>query len=475
MQGLNGFNLALDGYSAVLCAVLAAYVWITDDRRSMVNRCFVGICVANVVMTLGDMASWLWRPPLGSARYGVLMAGTFLFWIMPAPMFLCFTGYIVAYLRGRTSVPKGYLRFSAALFAVYAAGCVASLFNGMFFHVTPEAGYARGEFFLLGQVVPVLLHARNGMIVVRYRACLNAKEKLSFFAYILLPFIAEGVQVPLYGVALMNTAIALATLVVFMNIQASHRAELAERERELAEARGDIMLSQIQPHFLYNTLTAIRELCLTNPEEAAQTVTGFARYLRENMASLTSKDPVPFERELDHVRTYADLERRRFGDRLSVEYDIQTVDFRCPPLVVQPLVENAVRHGVMKRAEGGTVCIQTREDRDAYVVAVVDDGVGCDEGALEGRGPAAPSVPGELESDGAPSAAARRGGSCRARETTHQARRGAGPSEHQHVGIRNVRLRLREVCDATLDIRSAPGRGTVAEIRIPKRKERELS
>lgn len=460
MQGLNGFNLALDGYSAVLCAVLAAYVWITDDRRSMMNRCFVGICIANVVMVLGDMTSWLWQPPLNDVHYGFLVAGTFLFWIMPAPMFLCFTGYIVAYLRSRTFVPKGYLRFSAALFAVYAVGCVASLFNGMFFHVTPEAGYARGDFFLFGQVVPVLLHARNGMIVARYRACLSAKEKLSFFAYILLPFVAEAIQVPLYGTALMNTAIALATLVVFMNIQASHRAELAERERELAEARGDIMLSQIQPHFLYNTLTAIRELCLTDPDEAARTVTGFARYLRENMASLTSKDPVAFERELDHVKTYAELEKRRFGDRLNVEYDIKAVDFRCPPLVVQPLVENAVRHGVMKRAEGGTVRIQTREDRDAYVVAVSDDGAGCDQGLLEGR---------DRRARGA------QGGSRRSHDAADRSHQGAELLEHQHVGIRNVRLRLREVCDATLDIRSVPGRGTVAEIRIPKCKERELS
>lgn len=464
MQGLGSFNLAIDGYSAVLCAMLAAYVLVADDRRSMVNRCFVGICVANVVMTLGDMTSWLWQPPLDGVRYGVVLAGTFLFWIMPAPMFLCFTGYIVAYLRRRTPVPKGYLRFSVALFAVYGVGCVASLFNGMFFHVTPEAGYARGDFFLLGQIVPVLLHARNGFIVVRYRKHLDAKEKLSFLAYILLPFVAEGIQVPLFGVALMNTAVALATLVVFMNIQASHRAELAERERELAEARGDIMLSQIQPHFLYNTLAAIRELCLTDPGEAARAVTGFSRFLRENMASLTSKEPIPFERELRHVQTYADLERRRFGDRLTVEYDIRATDFLCPPLVVQPLVENAVRHGVMKRVEGGTVRVETREGRDAYTIAVVDDGVGFDEGALAEGGSGAGGG-----CAGAPPGAAH------GRDAVHGRWGDAGPCGHQHVGIRNVRLRLRETCNATLDIQSVPGRGTVAEIRIPKSGERDAA
>lgn len=431
------FNLAIDGYSAVLCAVLALYVLVVDDRRNPVNLCFVGICAANVVMTLGDMTSWLWQPPLDATQYVVLLVGSFLFWVMPAPMFLCFTGYIVSYLRRRTAVPKGYLTFSVVLFALYLAGCVASLFNGMFFQVTPDAGYVRGDFFYLGQVVPIVLHARNGLIVVRYCAYLSTKERLSFLAYILLPFIAEAVQAPLFGVALMNTAVAFATLVVFMNIQASHRAELAEREKELAEARGDIMLSQIQPHFLYNTLTAIRELCLTDPSEAASMVTRFSRFLRENMASLTSKEPIAFERELKHVETYLELEKRRFGDRLSVKYDIRCVDFSCPPLVVQPLAENAVRHGATKRVEGGTVTISSYEDEESFVVTVQDDGMGFDASPLDNGQGGRPMHP-------------------------------VGEGAHQHVGLRNVSLRLREACNASLEVRSELGKGTVACIRIPK-------
>ena len=106
------------------------------------------------------------------------------------------------------------------------------------------------------------------------------------------------------------------------------------------------MLSQIQPHFLYNHACGHpRAVPDGSRRERRAAVTGFSRFLRENMASLTSKEPIPFERELRHVQTYADLERRRFGDRLTVEYDIRATDFLCPPLVVQPLVENAVRHG----------------------------------------------------------------------------------------------------------------------------------
>lgn len=437
---LDVLNVTLDGYSAVLCIVMALYVAITDDRTDKANLCFMGICAANAVMAFGDALSWVWEPPLGGVECTVLKVGTFLFWISPAPMFLCFTGYIVAYLRRRTEIPKGYLRVSVALFALYLIGCVASLGNGMFFSVTPEQGYVRGDFFLWGQVVPVVLHIRNALIIFRWRRHLNAKERLSFSSYIALPLIAEVFQVPFYGIALMNTAVALATIVVFMNIQATHRAELAERDRELAEARGDIMLSQIQPHFLYNTLTAIRELCLTDSVQAADMVTRFSRFLRENMASLTSKNPIPIDRELKHVETYLDLERRRFGDRLQVEYDIRARGFSCPPLVVQPLVENAVRHGVTRRVEGGCVTISTRELPCAFEVVVSDDGVGFDVAAQSGDALGAPAF--------AP-----------------------GPNGRAHVGIRNVSMRLREVCGGDLEVTSTPGEGTVARIIIPKTEE----
>ena len=437
MQGMELLDIALDGYSAVLCAMMAVYVLAVDDRRDRVNLCFAGICLANVVMALGDITTWLWTPPFDAFETAILTAGNFIFWVMPAPMFLCFTGYIVSFLRRRTAVPANYLRFSIVLFAVYLIGCVASLGNGMFFSITPEAGYVRGEWFWLGQIIPIVLHARNAWIVFKYRAHLRTKELLSFAAYIFLPLAAEAAQVAFYGLALMNTAVALATAIVFMNIQATHRAELAERSRELAEARGDIMLSQIQPHFLYNTLTAIRELCLTDPAEAARAVTSFSRFLRENMASLTSKEPIPFERELRHVQTYLELEQRRFGERMQVEYAIGPTDFSLPPLVVQPLVENAVRHGVTKRPEGGTIRISTTESSTAYIVAVEDDGVGfdsIDEHTVDALGNGT-FVPGQ--------------------------------SGRQHVGIANVRTRLAATCNGTLQIKSELGKGTVAYITIP--------
>lgn len=422
---LDQLNIALDGYSALLCVVLGAYVLISGNRHDRANLCFAGICACNAVMALGDIPAWAIAAPLDGIERVVMLAGTFAFYAAPAPLFLCFTGYIVAFLSKRATIHRDYFRLSVALFSLYMAGCVVSLFNGMFFSIDPAIGYVRGPLFWLAQVIPVVLHLRNAAIVVRYRSCLERKELLGFASYIALPIVAEAIQVAFFGIALMNTAVALAILLVFLSIQSERKALLARREQELAEARADIMLSQIQPHFLYNTLAAIRELCASDPAEAARAVGDFSVFLRENMASLTSREPIPFERELRHTMTYLNLEQRRFGARLRVEFDVAHRDFELPPLTVQALAENAVRHGVSAREEGGRVRVSSYDDGENSVVEVSDDGVGFAENA-------------SASGDG-----------------------------RAHIGIRNVRARLAEGCRGTLEVQSAPGVGTTATIRIP--------
>ena len=202
-------------------------------------------------------------------------------------------------------------------------------------------------------------------------------------------------------------------------------AEKQAMERRLQESQISIMLSQIQPHFLYNTLNSIYQLCETNPMRARSMVNSFAEYLRNNLSSLEETGLISFETELSHVNTYLDIERVRFEDTLEIEYDIKCTDFSLPVLTVQPIVENAVKHGTSKKRGGGKVIISTDADADSYVIKVSDTGCGFD-----------PSRPND---DG-----------------------------KRHVGIENVRQRLSNMCSGTLEIESVIGEGTVATIRIPK-------
>ncbi len=238
-------------------------------------------------------------------------------------------------------------------------------------------------------------------------------------------FHLTGARIPMsIGIALtlLNQII---RLILALRAQYYANLEYEHMQKELYEARVAIMVSQIQPHFLYNSLTSIAMLCTKDPKRARTATINFADYLRGNMNSLKERNPVPFKQELAHLKKYLMLEEMRFGDLLHIEYDIQCSDFLIPQLSVQPLVENAVKHGVGMKEDGGTVTISTRETDDSYLVEVRDDGVGFD-----------PSVP---KNDG-----------------------------RSHVGMENVRSRLKEMVNGRVEITSEPGKGTTAVIIIPK-------
>ncbi|MGN0424814.1 MAG: sensor histidine kinase [Acetatifactor sp.] len=199
--------------------------------------------------------------------------------------------------------------------------------------------------------------------------------------------------------------------------------QLAEQERCLTEQRIAALKSQIQPHFIYNTLGSIQQLCLEQPEKAAELTCNFSKYLRGNFSELDNDEPVPFSRELQHIKHYISIEQVRFPD-VTFTFDIQAENFFLPALSVQPLVENAIKHGIMGLESGGIVRLITYETDSHTVIRVEDNGVGFQTESLD---------------DG-----------------------------KVHVGLKNIRERLAVMCGGTLMVESSVGKGTVAEISIPK-------
>jgi LytS/YehU family sensor histidine kinase len=200
-------------------------------------------------------------------------------------------------------------------------------------------------------------------------------------------------------------------------------AEKSLIESELKESRVSLMLSQIQPHFIYNTLGTIERMCLKDPEKAFGLVRNFSLYLRGNFSELDSVTPIRFTEELKHVEYYANIEKVRFPD-MNIEYDVKATDFVLPALSVQPLVENAIKHGLMRLESGGTVVIRSYESETHFCVEVKDNGGGFD---------------------------------------TNQPM-----DEKKHVGLRNIRGRLKAMVNGELLVESVVGAGTTAMIKIPK-------
>jgi len=207
--------------------------------------------------------------------------------------------------------------------------------------------------------------------------------------------------------------------------EAETMAAKTKVELENNEAKTQIMISQIQPHFIYNTLNSIYYLCEKEPLAAQQAIGEFADYLRENLNLNSSKEIVPFSQELAHIEKYLSLEKMRFEEDLNVEYDIQCTCFKIPSLSLQPLVENAVKHGLGKKTGGGTIFISSIETYECYKVVIHDDGVGFD-------------VDKPLSSD------------------------------RVHIGLDNTKERLARMINATLNVESTIGIGSTMTIKIPK-------
>ena len=230
-----------------------------------------------------------------------------------------------------------------------------------------------------------------------------------------------------YGLAI-TMAYQIVSLILDLHKQYKEAIRYQQVQKELYEAKVSVMISQIQPHFMYNALTSIAMMCQIDPDTAQEATVTFADYLRGNMDSLKQTKPVPFETELEHLKKYLYIEKLRFADLLNIEYDIQTTGFYLPLLSIQPLVENAVKHGVGMKEDGGTVKISTRETETSYEVVIEDDGVGFDVN--------------EQKDDG-----------------------------RSHVGMENKKKRLHDMCGAQVVITSVIGEGTTARVILPKEEQ----
>ena len=197
---------------------------------------------------------------------------------------------------------------------------------------------------------------------------------------------------------------------------------LAEKERKLTERRIATMMSQIRTHFIFNILTAISGYCKYDPQKADDALIRFSRYLRRNIKFIEEEGLIDFSKELEQLEDYISLEQIRFEDKITFEEDIEEENFKIPPLTIQPIIENAIKHGLIEQGRSGTVRLHTMKDAKDVIIIVTDDGAGF--------------TPEESEKE-------------------------------DSVGIRNVRFRLESMVQGSLTIESSPGQGTKVTIRIP--------
>ena len=402
---------------AVLLLALLLTVWL-DAYLSAERKRVMGVIIVLVFSLI--LQNYMDNRLSLAEVYNALRIPVSIYGYAIRPVILVMFLYIVK--------PRGRYRVAWAMVGANAAVYLTAFFSNIAFYFSSNGHFHAGPLRHTCTLISAVLYAWLFWLTMRQ---FRPRQRRESWIPILVTALIGGAAIMDFTVAFIEQPVAYLTMAIAISCVFYytwlHLQFVREHEDALVTGqRVQQMLSQIKPHFLHNALTLIIDLCDTDPQKAKEATVEFSRYLRGNMESIDRTGPISFEKELEHTKLYLDIEQMRFAGDLQVRYDIACTGFSLPALTVEPLAENAVRHGVREKPDGrGTVVIATRETPDGYEITVTDDGPGFD--------------PDRLPEDG-----------------------------QMHVGIANVRERLRQIVDGSLEYRSAPGEGTAAIIRIPK-------
>ena len=293
------------------------------------------------------------------------------------------------------------------------------------FYINSDNHFGRGPLSFTCHNVSIVMLVFLSYLTLK--ECIKKSETLILAFSVLIivgSTVCDGIfEADIVCVSYLTMAVVSSTVFYYIWL---HMKFVREHEKALmAEQRIQIMMSQIQPHFLYNTLSTIQALCRTEPEKASVVTEHFGTYLRQNLESLSQTELIPVSKELEHTKIYSEIENVRF-DNIHVEYDTPETDFMIPALSIQPLVENAIRHGVRIR-ENGIVKVSTVKVSNGYEITVEDNGRGFDTSIIE-------------------------------------------TADNTHIGLRNVRERIKKMCGGTFQIESTENVGTKITLHIPNQK-----
>ena len=409
-------NIALDAFALVITLIILVSCVKEFSSKKIGSKHFLLLQFAVVIALISDMVGWLGegRPALSVMT---LISNTVASCACHIAI-ISFMAYLIASLYANSRVARCVLTIFRVMCILSLILCIGNAFWGYAYSVNEQGHWHCTETAGMGLIYlffPIL--SFFAIILLTFFAKSSAKiNRVVFFVYTLFPVAGVIIDYVFHGISLTHAGFAVSILVIYTSIYLT-------RQKQLEAQRNALMLSQINPHFVYNTLSTIAAMCDTSPKQAKYLTIDFSQYLRRNIGSLTCEELIPFEQEMEHVACYLKIEKSRFRERLNVIYSIQCKDFSVPPLTVQPLVENAVKHGITKKATGGTIKITTFEEDTHYVIEIIDDGVGFDTENTE-----------------------------------------------THVGLQNVLGRLSATCKGDLTIKSTIGVGTRVTIEIPKKK-----
>ena len=377
---------------------------------------FFSLLFLYVIVILLELISYS-SPEMAQAQ-GVIILVEFLFFsvltLMPMPFLL--------HCAKEEIKGSRLFRAAVALWGVFVALLIAAQFTNAFYGTNPELAYVRGPWF------PLLIAPAVALTLLNTVSLFLKRKKLSkeLFVALLIYLLPAAIMVFLYMFAaveiLVSFWLVLCAITMFGLIFRKSVKEYMNQQREIANQRANVMVLQMRPHFIYNTLMSIYSLCNQDPQKARQVTLDFTNYLRKNFSAVAGDSTIPFTSELEHTRAYLAVEQAQYEDLLLVHFDTPHTHFRVPPLTLQPIAENAVKHGMNPYGGPLHLSIRTRETSLGSEIIV--------------------------ENDGADFNAAKE-------------------NNEPHIALSNIRQRLEIMCGGTLTIVPRDGGGTIVKVTIP--------
>lgn len=433
----NAINSVLEGFTFLMC-VLLNYAIVSRRKKTRLDQLMALVCVLMGVSVLGDFFAWTFEDVAGQVEYVAAVVGNQVtFWFTPLAfgafclyVFEWSQGYVPGETRNLTR-PRSYAGRALwvlllGLTVLGVAFVLINIFTGCLYTVNPDNSYTAGS---LAWVPNVLSLAQ--LVLLLPLVCAEESDLTPLAIGRLwslaagLPLVSLLGELLLPNLTLSYPGYALALFFMYIELQRLQERALMAEKLELAESRTQLLSGQIRSHFIFNSLAAIGELCYEDPKLAQKAIADFSTYLRGNMNAVGDVKLVSFDSEVSNIKSYVGLEQMNPTTPFDVEWDLQATRFMLPPLVVEPLVENAVVHGVSTRREGGLIQIRSWEEDGAYKVSVRDNGI---EG-VEVKG-----------------------------------------SKHNGIAIENGRRRLELLCRGTLEAGRVED-GYLAVVTIPKTEE----
>lgn len=424
-------NIAMEAtIMFVIIVMLATYIF--HRKLYYTAKPFIVILCFILLMLINQIATWILLIKDVPDTYGAMpMRIVYIIdYVLYYGISIAFFHYVEALVKdgyartGVEYVPKRKVHIAMVAWAIVSAIVyVILLFVPSIYHVENGDAIYSIHAFICMHIITEFACICAVILIIKHRKVMDKHDARLCTGFIILVSVFSLMD-ELFSLCISYVLLSLFVFILYVRIDLHKELILERQEKEINLWKTQIMLSQMQPHFIYNVLTTISSLCeMENAIQARDVVNRFADYFRTNLDSLGKDKLISFEKELEHIKTYLWLEKIRFEDKLNICYEIENTDFAVPSLTVQPMVENAVKHGILPKEHAGNVRIKTYDEQGNHIIVIEDDGVGFDVNKVQSK---------------------------------------------KHVGIENVSKRLEMICNGTCRIQSETGKGTVVTITIPK-------